>query len=67
MSSWLITGGAGFIGSNFARRLAAAPPAELVVLDTGHSPQVSDPQGFADRLVPFADAAFGRVAEGSTA
>ena len=34
MSSWLITGGAGFIGSNFVRRLAGAPPAELVVLDS---------------------------------
>src|ERR1700742_5245422 len=33
MSTWLITGGAGFIGSNFVRQLAAAPPARLVVLD----------------------------------
>jgi dTDP-glucose 4,6-dehydratase len=33
MSTWLITGGAGFIGSNFVRHLAAAPPARLVVLD----------------------------------
>jgi dTDP-glucose 4,6-dehydratase len=31
--SWLITGGAGFIGSNFVRSLSAAPPARLVVLD----------------------------------
>lgn len=31
--SWLITGGAGFIGSNFTRLLSAAPPAHLVVLD----------------------------------
>jgi dTDP-glucose 4,6-dehydratase len=33
MSAWLITGGAGFIGSNFVRALSAAPPARLVVLD----------------------------------
>jgi len=31
--AWLITGGAGFIGSNFVRALCAAPPARLVVLD----------------------------------
>ena len=33
MSAWLITGGAGFIGSNFVRGLGAAPPAQLVILD----------------------------------
>jgi dTDP-glucose 4,6-dehydratase len=33
MSVWLITGGAVFIGSNFVRRLSAAPPARLVILD----------------------------------
>jgi dTDP-glucose 4,6-dehydratase len=33
MSTWLITGGAGFIGSNFVRHLAAAPQARLVILD----------------------------------
>ena len=33
MNTWLITGGAGFIGSNFVRHLAAAPPARLLVLD----------------------------------
>jgi dTDP-glucose 4,6-dehydratase len=33
MSAWLITGGAGFIGSNFARGLCAKPPAELVIVD----------------------------------
>jgi pimeloyl-ACP methyl ester carboxylesterase len=40
------------------RRIAAAiPGAELVVFDTGHAPQVSDPAGFAAQLIPFADAA----------
>jgi dTDP-glucose 4,6-dehydratase len=34
MSAWLITGGAGFIGSNFARKLCAAPPAEIVIVDS---------------------------------
>jgi dTDP-glucose 4,6-dehydratase len=33
MSTWLITGGAGFIGSNLVRHLAAAPPARLVIFD----------------------------------
>lgn len=33
MGTWLITGGAGFIGSNFVRLLSAARPARLVVLD----------------------------------
>ncbi len=37
---------------------AAIPGAELVVLDTGHVPHASDPEGFAAHLVPFADAAF---------
>jgi pimeloyl-ACP methyl ester carboxylesterase len=34
------------------------PGARLATLDTGHAPQVSDPEGFAAELVPFADAAF---------
>lgn len=34
MSAWLITGGAGFIGSNFVRALAAAAQAPIVVLDS---------------------------------
>ncbi|HEY7642933.1 MAG TPA: dTDP-glucose 4,6-dehydratase [Steroidobacteraceae bacterium] len=33
MSAWLITGGAGFIGSNFVRAVAADAPAPIVVLD----------------------------------
>ena len=31
--TWLITGGAGFIGSNFARALSGALRAKIVVLD----------------------------------
>ena len=27
------------------------------ILDTGHSPQVSDPEGFASLLLPFAESA----------
>jgi pimeloyl-ACP methyl ester carboxylesterase len=37
---------------------ATIPGAQLEIFDSGHSPQVSDPQGFAAKLVPFADAAF---------
>lgn len=33
MSYWLITGGAGFIGSNFLRLLRQSPPARLIVFD----------------------------------
>jgi pimeloyl-ACP methyl ester carboxylesterase len=45
------------------RRLATTiPDAELTVFDTGHAPAVSDPKGFAARLIPFAEAAF----DGST-
>jgi pimeloyl-ACP methyl ester carboxylesterase len=41
------------------RGLAAAiPGAELALFDTGHAPHVSDPEGFAARLIPFAEAAF---------
>lgn len=41
------------------RRLAATiPGAELAVLDTGHAPAVSDPEGFAARVVPFAETVF---------
>ena len=36
MSVWLITGGAGFIGSNFVRQLGAAPPARLVMPRCAH-------------------------------
>jgi pimeloyl-ACP methyl ester carboxylesterase len=41
------------------RQVAAAiPGAQLEVFDSGHAPQVSDPRGFAAKLMPFADAAF---------
>jgi len=43
------------IGRRIAGRIAGA---QLVVMDTGHVPHTSDPQGFAAQLVPFADAAF---------
>jgi len=43
------------VGRSVAARI---PGARLVVLDTGHVPHTSDPQGFAAALVPFADAAF---------
>jgi pimeloyl-ACP methyl ester carboxylesterase len=49
------------------RAAASIPGAELVVLDTGHSPQVSDPEGFAAHLVPFADSALGGVPEDAPA
>ncbi|HSS32559.1 MAG TPA: alpha/beta fold hydrolase [Solirubrobacterales bacterium] len=41
---------------------ASIPGAELVVLDAGHVPYATDPEGFASALVPFADAAFATVA-----
>ena len=41
------------------RAAAAIPGAELVVFETGHAPQVSDPGALAERLVPFAEAAIG--------
>jgi pimeloyl-ACP methyl ester carboxylesterase len=37
---------------------ATVPGAELVVFDSGHVPHTTDPQGFAERLIPFADAVF---------
>jgi pimeloyl-ACP methyl ester carboxylesterase len=45
------------------RRLAETiPGAELAVFDTGHAPQVSDPEGFAAHLTPFADAVLATAA-----
>jgi pimeloyl-ACP methyl ester carboxylesterase len=41
------------------RRISATiPNAELVVFDSGHVPHTTDPQGFADRLIPFTGAVF---------
>ena len=40
------------------RAVAAISGAELLVLDTGHAPQVSDPEAVAERLIPFAESAF---------
>lgn len=45
---------------------AMIPGAELAIFDTGHAPQVSNPEGFTDRLVPFADAAFAAATAGET-
>ncbi|HEY4485575.1 MAG TPA: dTDP-glucose 4,6-dehydratase [Nitrospiria bacterium] len=46
MSAWLITGGAGFIGSNFVRMAAARTEARLVILDAltyaGNLANISD-------------------------
>jgi pimeloyl-ACP methyl ester carboxylesterase len=40
------------------RRIAALiPGAQLAVLDTGHVPYTSDPEGFAAHLLAFARAA----------
>lgn len=55
MSSWLITGGAGFIGSNFLRHAANAVDSDLVVLDlltyAGNLANISDLIG--DRRISF--------------
>ena len=40
------------------RIAATIPDAELVVIDSGHVPHTTNPQGFAERLLPFADAVF---------
>ena len=50
------------IPPKIGRRLAATiNGAELVVLDTGHVPHTTDPEGFAAHLLPFADAALAPV------
>ena len=48
------------------RAAATIPGAQLVVLDTGHVPHTSDPQGFAAHVTPFADAALGMSNAGAT-
>jgi pimeloyl-ACP methyl ester carboxylesterase len=40
---------------------AAIPGARLEVLDTGHVPHNSEPEGFAAHLIPFAEEAFGAL------
>jgi pimeloyl-ACP methyl ester carboxylesterase len=48
-----------------ARRVATAiRDSQLVVLDTGHVPHTSDPDGFAAHLIPFADRVFTGVETG---
>lgn len=44
------------------RAAGAIDGAQLVVLDTGHVPHTSDPGGFPDHLLPFADAVFAGAA-----
>ncbi|MEO8501761.1 MAG: GDP-mannose 4,6-dehydratase, partial [Vicinamibacteria bacterium] len=55
MSTWIVTGGAGFIGSNFVRRAFATTPHRLVVFDAltyaGHLESLEDL--FADERVSF--------------
>jgi pimeloyl-ACP methyl ester carboxylesterase len=38
------------------RAAAAIPGAQIVMLDTGHLPHTSDPEGVVAHLIPFADA-----------
>ncbi|HEY4997095.1 MAG TPA: alpha/beta hydrolase [Solirubrobacteraceae bacterium] len=53
------------IPPRFARRAARSiEGAELVLLDTGHLPHTSDPQGFADHLLSFLERAVGSVGVG---
>jgi pimeloyl-ACP methyl ester carboxylesterase len=40
---------------------ALVPGSRLMVFDTGHVPFLSDPEGVAAALIPFAEAAFGHV------
>jgi pimeloyl-ACP methyl ester carboxylesterase len=48
------------IPARVGRRVAATiQGARLAVLDSGHVPYTSDPEGFAAELVPFVEAAFG--------
>jgi pimeloyl-ACP methyl ester carboxylesterase len=49
------------ISLRVGRRVAATiPDAELVVIDSGHLPHTSDPEGFAAALLPFAEEVFAR-------
>jgi dTDP-glucose 4,6-dehydratase len=55
LSTWIVTGGAGFIGSNFVRQAFAATSNKLVVFDAltyaGHLESIEDL--FADERVAF--------------
>jgi pimeloyl-ACP methyl ester carboxylesterase len=42
------------------RAAALVPGSQLVVLDTGHVPHVTDPEGVAAAMIPFTDAVFGQ-------
>jgi pimeloyl-ACP methyl ester carboxylesterase len=46
---------------------ATIPGARLAVLDTGHVPHTTDPQGFAAELIPFAELVFARREVGLSA
>ena len=45
------------------RAVKTIPGARLVVMESGHVPYTTDPEGFAAQLIPFADAAFSRSAQ----
>jgi dTDP-glucose 4,6-dehydratase len=55
LSTWIVTGGAGFIGSNFVRRAFATTPHKLVIFDAltyaGHLESIEDL--FKDERVSF--------------
>ncbi len=52
------------ISLRIGRKIAATiTGARLVVIDSGHVPHTTDPQGFAAALVPFADALFADSAQ----
>jgi pimeloyl-ACP methyl ester carboxylesterase len=56
------------IALKIGRKIAATiPGARLVVIDSGHVPHTTDPEGFAAELVPFADAVFAASAQDHTA
>src|SRR3990172_656541 len=54
MKTWLITGGAGFIGSNFVRRIRARREARIINLDkltySGHMENLDDLRGDPDHI-----------------
>jgi hypothetical protein len=51
------------IALKIGRRIAAMiPGARLAVIDSGHVPHTTDPEGFAAQLVPFAESVLARSA-----